>query len=233
MKIPFELGDTTLNIIEHWGGSDVPVIFLNVHEDETTSIETLMAYSERHPIDYFYLNHKGTRRISFEAKGKNYDFDPNRIFTKKGRRKTLKDGGNSSRAAKRCVKELAEQILVRLPKAYTVVALHNNTDVNYSIKSYLPEGDEAQNTKAIYINDLMDPDDFIYTTDSHFFAAFQAKKINVILQDNTNYVNDGSLSVYCGKKGIRYINIETQKGHFIAQMELMRVVLEVIQEKLV
>ncbi len=230
MKIPFELGDTTLNIVEHWGGSDEHVIFLNVHEDESTSIETLLAYSALHPIDYFYLNHAGTRRIAFERKGKRYDFDPNRIFTKKGRRKTLKDGAASSRGAKRVLKELAKQILVRLPKSYTVVALHNNSDVNYSIKNYLPGGDESQNTKSIYINDAMDPDDFIYTTDPHFFSAFETKGINVILQDNSNYVNDGSLSVYCGKKGIRYINIETQKGHFQEQMQLMEHVLSVIRK---
>ena len=55
--------------------------------------------------------------------------------------------------------------------------MHNNTDVNYSIKSYLPEGDEAQNTKEVYINDQMDPDDFIYTTEKSFYDKLKAKKL--------------------------------------------------------
>lgn len=230
MKIPFQIGDSTLNVVEHWGGSRERIIFLNVHEDEVTSIETLLAYAQLDSIDFFYLNHVGTRRISFGIKNEVYNVDPNRIFTKKGRRKTLKDGGNSSRKAKKIAKLLAQQITVRIPEGYTVVALHNNTDVNYTIKSYLPGGDEFQNTKEIHINENMDADDFIYTTDIDFFHAFKSLNINVILQDNKSYVNDGSLSVYCGKRGIPYINIETQKGHFDEQMELMKRVLEVIRK---
>ena len=55
--------------------------------------------------------------------------------------------------------------------------------------------------------------------------------MNVILQDNKGYVNDGSLSVYCGKNEIPYINIETQKGHFDAQMRLMEQVLRVVRSR--
>lgn len=231
MKIPFELGDTTIEIVEHWGNSRERIIFLNVHEDETTSIQTLKAYSEKDSIDYFYLHHQETRRLTFKLKGKKYSVDPNRIFTKKGRKKSLKDGGKYSRKANRIVKNLALQIVGRLPKGYTVVALHNNTDVEYSIKSYMPGGDEAQNTKSLFINEEMDPDDFIYTTDEYFFDALKTKGINVILQDNEFFVNDGSLSVYCGKKNIPYLNIETQKGHFNEQMDLMEIVVQLIQSR--
>src|SRR5690606_32862496 len=104
----------------------------------------------------------------------------------------------------------------------------NNTDINYSIKSYLPDGDEAKNTKDIYINDEMDPDDFIYTTDQVFFEKLKSKKINVILQDNKNFVNDGSLSVYCGINEILYINIEAQLGHFKEQLRLIEIVMSIL-----
>jgi len=52
--------------------------------------------------------------------------------------------------------------------------------------------------------------------------------LNVILQDNKGFVNDGSLSVYCGKEGCRYINIEAQKGHFEEQLKLLQIVTEII-----
>ena len=107
--------------------------------------------------------------------------------------------------------------------------MHNNTDVNYTIKSYLPGGDEAQNTAQIHINPDMDVDDFVYTTDLGFFEKLRARNINVILQDNEKYVNDGSLSVYCGKKGIPYINIEAQKGHFDEQLFLIKEVMAILQ----
>ncbi len=103
-----------------------------------------------------------------------------------------------------------------------------NTDLNYSIKSYLPEGDEAENTAEVYVTDRMDPDDFIYTTDKAFYDQIKAKDINVILQDNKRFVNDGSLSVYCGLNGIRYLNIEAQKGHFDEQLQLIKEVMSIL-----
>ena len=70
----------------------------------------------------------------------------------------------------------------------------------------------------------MDPDDFIYTTDSFIFEQMKAHEINVILQDNSDPVDDGSLSVYCGKKGLKYVNIETQHGHFEEQIALIELI---------
>lgn len=230
MEHSFLIGETTIKIVENDQQSTNRIIFLNVHEDEETSIRTLFEYEKQDAINFFYLKHQGTRRIKFSRSGKDYDFDPNRIFTRKGRRKTLKDGANNSFWANREVKKLAEEIISRLPNGHTVVAMHNNTDTNYSIKSYLPGGDEAQNTAEIHVNPDLDPDDFIYTTDLIFFNALKIRDVNVILQDNQGYVNDGSLSVYCGQNAIPYINIETQRGHFQAQMELTKTVLEVIRE---
>ena len=109
-----------------------------------------------------------------------------------------------------------------------VVAMHNNTDVNYSIKSYLPGGDESENTKDVYINDSWDPDDFVYTTVEEYFNELKARGVNVILQDNEACVNDGSLSVYCGQNDIPYLNIEAQKGHLEEQIQLIGIVMEIL-----
>ena len=231
MATKFILGETEISIYEQKSQAPGNIVFVNLHEDETTSIETLYRYADIDSIHFFYLRHQWTRRIVFTMKGRNYDFDPNRIFTKKGRKKTLKDGANYSGKANKQVKKLAEAILNRLPEGHTVVAVHNNTDEEYSIKSYAEGGGEAENTKSVYINPDTDPDDFIYTTDSYFYEAFKKAGVNVILQDNKGYVNDGSLSVYCGKNEIPYINIETQKGHFDAQMRLMEQVLRVVRSR--
>jgi len=210
MREKIQIGETTIEFVIQKVELSTSIIFLNLHEDETTSIEALQAFSEMEPLPYFYLNHEQTRRIRFIIKEKTFDIDPNRIFTRRG------------------TKKLAKAILDKIPTDKTVVAVHNNTDVAYSIKSYEPGGDEYQNTKEVYVNSEMDPDDFIYTTEKKFYDAFKSRGINVILQDNQKYVNDGSLSVYCGKRGIPYINIETQKGHFDAQMHLIQVTSEVV-----
>lgn len=223
-----KIGESKIEIIQQYGQIEDDVLFINVHEDEQTSIDAVDHYSQQSPLHFVRLKHVQSRRIDFSLRGKNYSVDPNRIFTRKGRRKTLKDGGKFSFKAAKQVKLLAADILSYLEGKSIVVAMHNNTDVNYSIKSYLPDGDEAKNTADIHISDAWDADDFIYTTDKKFFDIFKAKDLNVILQDNKGYVNDGSLSVYCGSSGIPYINIEAQKGHFDEQVKLLEEVIQAI-----
>jgi hypothetical protein len=206
-------------------------LFINVHEDESTSIEAVSLANEQiMPLNFFRLTHNNTRRIEFLLKDKEYSIDPNRIFTFRGRIKTLKDGGRFSFKANRLAKTLSKEIITTVRNYQTIIAVHNNTDVNYSIHSYAPGGDESGNTSELFITDAWDPDDFIYTTHKAFYDAFKARNINVIYQNDKRFVNDGSLSVYCGKRQIPYINIETQKGHLNEQIKLIQEVLAVLDE---
>ena len=223
-----KIGDSTFQIIQEYGNVDDKILFINVHEDEHTSIESVHEHAQNSPVHFVRIGHLKTRRLDFSLQGKQYSVDPNRIYTRKGRRLTLKDGGKFSFKAAKQVRNFADEVLSYLNDKDIIIAMHNNTDVNYSIKSYLPSGDESQNTKDVYVNPEMDADDFIYTTDQEFFDKLKAKNVNVILQDNSKYVNDGSLSVYCGQKGIRYINIEAQLGHFDEQLFLIKEVLSIL-----
>jgi hypothetical protein len=205
------------------------LIFFNMHENEKTSIKAIRAYAKKHRINYIYLKHTGERRITFELQG-TYSFDPNRIFTSKGRKATLLDGKNYTASAQKTVAQFANNILFELKDKKTIIAMHNNTDENYSIQSYLPDSSEAVNTQELYINPDMDPDDFIYTTVPKIYDALVKKGINVILQDNQNFLDDGSLSVYCGMNDIEYINIETEHSHLEKQLELMAIIHAIILE---
>lgn len=231
MTKTLKLGDATFQIIQEYGDVNDSVLFLNVHEDEHTSIETVEEYAKSRPVHFVRIAHLKTRRLEFSINKKAYSVDPNRIYTRKGRRNTLKDGGRHSFKASKAVKQFSLHILNYLSDKSVVIAMHNNTDINYSIKSYLPDGDESENTKEVFINPERDPDDFIYTTVKSYFDSFKEMGINVILQDNEKYVNDGSLSVYCGQNGINYINIEAQKGHFDEQLELIKSVMLILDQK--
>lgn len=223
-----KIGDSTIQILHHYGDVEDDILFINVHEDEITSIEVVHEFAGSNPVHFVRLKHNETRRVEFSIKSKPFSVDPNRIYTRKGRRKTLKDGGKFNFKAAKEVRDFAFEILSYLDNRSVIVAMHNNTDVNYSIKSYLPGGDESKNTKEVFINPEMDPDDFIYTTEKIFFDKLKERNINVILQDNKKYVNDGSLSVYCGVRGIPYINIEAQKGHFDEQLFLIQEVMAIL-----
>ena len=223
-----KIGKHSFKIIQQYGKTDDKVLFLNVHEDEITSIETTEAYAAENPIHFIRIAHLNTRRLNFDIGSKTFSVDPNRIYTRKGRRNTLKDGGKFSLKAAKQVKSFANIFLDFLKSREVIIAMHNNTDVNYSIKSYQAGGDEFQNTAEVFVNPEMDPDDFIYTTEKEYYDKLVAKNINVILQDNRKFVNDGSLSVYCGINGIKYINIEAQKGHYDEQLELIKVVMSIL-----
>ena len=108
-----------------------------------------------------------------------------------------------------------------MKEAEHIVALHNNTNANYSISSYLNGGSEYGNAAKIYINKKEDADDFIFTTDENIFRACKKLKLNVALQDNVHCFDDGSLSVYCGRRNISYTNIEAEHGHLQKQMEMI------------
>jgi hypothetical protein len=228
MQKNIQLGETTIQLSEQYNAPKSDVLFLNVHEDEQTSIVAIESFTNVIPLNFVYIKHLLTRRVSFDIKNKSYSVDPNRIYTAKGRKATLEPSKGLNFKAKYTAKTLAQEILEIVNRFKTIVTLHNNTDVNYTIKSYLPGGDESQNTADIYVSDKWDADDFIYTTDKKFFNFFKKEDCNVILQDNSKYVNDGSLSVYCGKNNLPYINIEAQKGHLEQQKELIIIVFKLL-----
>jgi hypothetical protein len=223
-----KLGKTKIELNQFNNAKTNDVLFLNIHQDEQTSIDAIETFAKDIPLNFAYLNHKQTRRIAYHIGKNTYTIDPNRIYTKEGREKTIETNDKATIRSKLVAKKLANEIIQLISKYKTIVTLHNNSDVNYSIKSYLPGGDEAENTAEVFINPKMDADDFIYTTEKQFFNYLKNANYNVILQDNTHFVNDGSLSVYCGIKGIPYINIEAQLGHFDEQLELIKVVYEML-----
>lgn len=217
-----QLGDSTITFIEENMNTTNKILFINVHENEMTSVEAIRNYDVNERYHFVYLKHNGSRRIGFNHSEDIFTVDPNRIFTHEGIVGTLAyDSIFHNRHAEKLSKILAKEILKYVHASSWIISLHNNTPDNYSIMSYLPDSSEALNTKEVYINEKMDPDDFIYTTDLSLFSKLKYLQINVILQDNENCVDDGSLSVYCGKRNIPYANVEAEDGHLTEQIFLI------------
>ena len=100
--------------------------------------------------------------------------------------------------------------------------MHNSTDGDYCINSILESSYENSDIEAIHINPTRDEDDFYLVTQKEKFDYFKERGYNVVLQDNLNAEDDGSLSVYCGRKNIDYINIECENGHVREQVEMIK-----------
>ncbi len=225
-----KLGNRKVKIITL--ATDQPgLLFYNMHENENTSVKAAKKYLRSNNGKIVYLKHNGKRNISFVLNGEKYQVDPNRIYSDVGIEKTLKKFKNYSPEAQAEVKSFAEDVLVFLDvdNLDKIVALHNNTEHNYSMFSYMPGGAYANEVEQIYYVPFSDPDDFYFVTDQQIFEALDAKKINVALQDNSLVTDDGSLSVYCGQKNINYINVEAQHGHKKEQYYMLKLLDGVLQ----
>jgi len=217
----YQFGDSIITFVERNASSSSKILFINVHENEWTSVEALNAFDSTARYHFVYLKHSGLRRVGFNQKDNLHSVDPNRIFSSTGIEVTLNQDSSYSKKAEKMAKAFAKEILNFVTSSSWIISLHNNTPNNYSIMSYLPDSSEALNTKEVYINEKMDPDDFIYTTDLSLFSKLKYLQINVILQDNENCVDDGSLSIYCGKRNIPYANVEAEDGHLTEQIFLI------------
>jgi hypothetical protein len=130
------------------------------------------------------------------------------------------------------VEKFANKILQQIPDtADCVIALHNNTDGDYSVKTYQPGGGRQTDAKRVYADSWQDIDDITLTTDEKLFARMSGFGYNSVLQDNIKVVKDGSLSVYCGEKNKRYINIETQHGKNDQYKEMLTKLLYVLDDE--
>jgi hypothetical protein len=48
----------------------------------------------------------------------------------------------------------------------------------------------------------------------------------VVLQHNTNAVDDGSLSIFYGRKNKSYVNVEAEHGHLEQQKKMLSVLVQ-------
>ena len=224
-----ELGASKILVTEAEYAPVSPFVFVGLHDNEETAAEAASVVLKERGGRFISIENNRERFIDFLLNDKTFRFDPNRIFTDEGRRKTLKVFKNEDTAATEALGRLSSFILQLIPDTAVVIAVHNNTSNEYSITRYRRElKDDAA---AIHINPAMDPDDFVFTTDKDCFNYIKSRNWNVVLQDNRQVTDDGSMSVYFGKKGLPYINIEAEYGHLEQQLQMIRIVLEYLSLK--
>ena len=226
--IPFEktvfynLGDKTipLKVMQYGPANDI--VCINLHDNEFTSVQAARSVLELKGGTLIRIENNAQRVVRFRLRGVIYGFDPNRIYSRTGIEQTLKENGRTSPQAIEEVEKFARRLLQLIPETVScVIALHNNTEEAYSVKSYLTGGDRQKDAKEVYANEKQDVDDIAFTTDRTLFEKMSALGYNSILQDNDSVRKDGSMSVYYGEQNRRYINIETQHGRTGQYQEML------------
>jgi hypothetical protein len=230
--IAHKLGTKEMKIKVAQYGTNINICCINLHDDEATAVKAAQAVLEQKGGLLVRIENSGQRMVSFPFKGNLYTFDPNRIFSRKGIELTLQSKTKITAEVITEVEKFAKKVLEQIPDtANCVIALHNNTDGDYSVKTYQPGGSKQTDAKRVYADNWQDIDDITLTTDEKLFTRMSGFGFNSVLQDNVKVQQDGSLSVYCGEKSKRYINIETQHGKKDQYQEMLTKLLYVLDEE--
>lgn len=225
------IGEDKVSIEVTEYGDNKDIVFVNLHADETTSVESAQKILEKRGGFLIRIVNDNKRNIRFRLKEQTYSVDPNRIFSRIGIERSLKKSGNSSATAISEVEKLASRILSLMPTGYTcVIALHNNTEGALSIQSYMPGAEYGNDAQEVFANHNMDPDDFFLTTDSLLFQQLSSAEYNIVLQDNARVQQDGSLSVYYGEKNFCYLNCETEHGKLETYTQMLEAALHFLRK---
>lgn len=211
---PVILGDST--VIIHTIGHGEGKTFVHLHQNEVTALKAALAVIRKEGGRVLTLEHAGQRNIVFHLNQHRYEFDPNRIFTEKGIKKTLIQFGPYSPFAHAEVKKLSTRIKALLPEG-KIIAVHNNQ--SYSLKNYLPGRALAADAKALNVSTSRYFRNFYLVTQKKDYVRLKDMKFNSVLQTKTPS-DDGSLSVYLA--GSQYVNVEAGFDQLSAQIYMLK-----------
>ena len=173
--VPVSIGNTIVNI-NIYGKQPPRIVFFNMHDNENTAVEAGKEIIQNYGGYLVELAGTGERLISFSLDDQKYTFDPNRIYTENGVKKTLERYSQYSEAAHREIRRFVDTLFQYLfiDDMKIMVALHNNTEERYSLESYMPGGSYETDASRYYKNPDSDIDDFYFITDSTFFEFFKS-----------------------------------------------------------
>jgi hypothetical protein len=215
------------------GTPQSPVMLYNMHDNENTAALAGRIVSKKYGGEYFELMHEGKRMISFQYGEDSIHIDPNRIYTDLGIWTQLEKNKISDTVVFRTVQSWRNSLLTILDVDHRelVIALHNNTNQNYSFKSYMPGEEFEIEAAALHKGSLNDKDDFYFVTDPRIMDQLSQGRYNIILQANSTMTDDGSLSVYCAQHNIPYVNVEAQYKRLMRQMKMLIYVFQQLMHK--
>ena len=204
--------------------------YLNLHENEQTSVQAAKAVLARSPGTLIELHGQGRRLLSFREGPQRLAFDPNRIFTEAGSEMTLRHWGSFNRAGLSAARQLRQAVLSLLEGRpdEPLIALHNNAGSNFSVDVYRPGGVRAADVQALHVQPGQPPDAFFLVTRVPLYVALREARFNVVLQ-NDHPVDDGSLSVWAQREKRAYVNVEARFGALREQQAMLEAVTALAQ----
>ncbi|WP_133576267.1 hypothetical protein [Pedobacter metabolipauper] len=225
------LNDLRVNLVRYGYGKP-NINFLAIHDDEDTGIKAAFEYIRFNGGKVIDSQYGDVRNFKFNYWEKEYQTDPNSIYTPAGIKIGLEKYGNFNDEVSKQL-ERASKVILNLYHAHNkpdyMFTLHNNADGGFGISSYLKGYDLESAADSVYINSEMDADDLVLVTELALFNGLKAEKVNVVLQSR-EAPDDGSLSIYAMHQKIPYINVEVQHGHQEEHLRLIEIAVKVLKE---
>lgn len=221
-SIRLPLSGTMITLLG-FGTDSSGVLLYNMHDNENTSAMAGRLLARNSGDRYYELMHNGKRNISFLFGEDSLHIDPNRIYTDTGVWQQLARNKNADTLAFRMIAAWRDSLLsvLHINQRTLVIALHNNTNQNYGFRSYMTGGEYESEAEAVYKGCVRDKDDFYFVTDYQVLDRLCFGQYHVVLQSYDTLTDDGSLSVYCARYGIPYVNVEAQHGHLFRQIRML------------
>lgn len=202
------LGETKITIRTYGAGNTGPLL-VRVHENEITAKEAALESVRTERARFVDIEHGAGRDIRFRLEGKEYAFDPNRMFTRAGIAASLRTVGKTdSPKARREVEKLASAVKKALGSTAPIIAVHNNTGEGYGVRWYERGGPLYLGMHTQVARGTDDTRDFIIVTNADAFELLAEEGHNVVFQDPARDIDDGSMSYYFGSRGRMYFNVE-------------------------
>ncbi|MEE9162999.1 MAG: hypothetical protein V3U35_08550, partial [Candidatus Neomarinimicrobiota bacterium] len=133
--------------------------FVSLHDNENTAAEAARTYIRRHGGRLVELRHGRGREVVIRRQGRLDRFDPNRMFTDAGLRRSLAYYRSYSDDNFAIVGDFARQVatLIGVRAERVIVAVHNNSPGKLTIRDFQPGelyGDAAQ---EVVVQPFVDP----------------------------------------------------------------------------
>ena len=226
--IELTIGETEIPVLLYQKEGPLNIVYVHLHGDEPgardAGVELVNGYGGK--VISFLHGHE--RYITFEMRGEQYAFDPNRIFRGEGIEATLKRTdkycsiGTYSPEAQAAVAQFAQQIICDfISDAKIIVALHNNSDGDYHASLYLEGEKFADDAEHVHIHDDIHHSDFFFVIEKQHHERLIELGFNSVLQSD-DATEDGSLSMYCARNKLIYLNCEADEEHIPYQVTMLR-----------
>lgn len=227
----FPLADTLFTF--HWHNpAATDLMLLVIHDDENTSSEVGYGSMDQYGASLLEKKYNGQYLFRMNFNRVEYLFNPNRIFNAAGLKNNMVKIGNYSDTARVLIDQAASEVAgAFFQDQKFIVALHNNNNLGFSILSYTSDTALMKLTDSVFINPELDPDDFFYVTDPEHFKILSSLGFNVVLQSCNPATDDGSLSYWCVRNRVQYVNIEAEHLHYKEQLFMLDVLYDLIINK--